>query len=140
MLQISKNTSIQEGVTKVKNTCKKNQNFSTKKGKHDQYYLLFLNKASLLYACLETKILWSRQGGTLKFKNPNTSAEPRINHQSTLSALTFLSTGLKQTNSHAKIVSLSLLISSHLFSRLVKNYYFPKLFSNIFSCQFLLKY
>ena len=42
-----------------------------KKDEHDRCYSLFLNKASLSYACLDTKIiLWSRQRVTIKFTNP----------------------------------------------------------------------
>ena len=57
-----------------------------KKDKHGQCYLLFFNKASLLYACLDAKIiLWSRQRGT--FKLANAKHEHRTECQSLVNSL-----------------------------------------------------
>ena len=42
---------------------------------HDWCHSLFLNKASLFYACLKTKmILWSRQAGDNEICEPQTRA------------------------------------------------------------------
>ena len=110
----------------------KYQNFSSKKGRAWPV-LLFLNKASLLYECLGSKIfLWSRQGRMFKLVNPKhkhgTERQSLVNSLS-LSCLVYWT---KINNSHAKLMYFSLLvISSHIFSRLVKNcfiYTFSKYF------------
>ena len=77
--------------------------------------LLFLNKASLLYACLTTKIiLWSTQEGTFKLTKPK--QEHRNDHQSLVNSLSlsFLFHQTKINNPHAKLVEFSSLISRHM--------------------------
>ena len=80
-------------------------NFTSKKDEHDRCYSLFLNKASLSNACLDTKIiLWSRQRDTFKLANPK--HEHRTERQSLVDSLSlsFLLYWTEMNNSHAKIV------------------------------------
>ena len=101
---------------------------------------LFSNKASLSYACPETKIiLWSRQGGSLKCEN--SKHKYRAENQSLVNSLSlnFLVHCAEINNSYARIISFSSLISTHLFSRLVKKYFictFSKLVLHVFDCLF----
>ena len=82
----------------------KYQNFSSEKGRAWPV-LLFLNKASLLYECLGSKIfLWSRQGRMFKLVNPKhkhgTERQSLVNSLS-LSCLVYWT---KINNSHAKLM------------------------------------
>ena len=68
-------------------------------------YSLFLNKASLSYAYLGTKIIsWSRQRGTFKLANPK--HEYRTECQSLVDPLSLSSLvyWTEINNSHAKLV------------------------------------
>ena len=78
---------------------------------------------------LETKIiLWSRQGGMLKFVNPKHKHRTENQSLDDSLSLNLLVYWAEINNSHAKIISFSLLISSHLFSRLIEKLFYIHIF------------